>query len=128
MKSHESMENYLETIYILEMQTGFVRSVDVATELGFSKPSISNAMKKLKSEGYVRIEDKGRIVLTEKGKAQAEETYERHCVISELLMGIGVSKEHALEDACRIEHFICKETFDCMRQHYKEKKADGTLK
>ena len=71
MKTQESMENYLETIYVLNQKTGFVRSVDVALEMGFSKPSISNAMKKLKAEGYVQIEDKGRIVLTEKGKALA---------------------------------------------------------
>ena len=102
MKTQESMENYLETIYVLNQKTGFVRSVDVALEMGFSKPSISNAMKKLKAEGYVQIEDKGRIVLTEKGKALAEGTYEKHCVISHLLMDIGVSKETALADACRM--------------------------
>ena len=110
MKIQESMENYLETIYILNQRTGFVRSVDIATELGFSKPSISNAMKKLRTEGYVQIEEKGRIVLTDKGKEIAERTYERHCVISQMLIGIGVSEETALEDACRIEHFISQET------------------
>ena len=118
MKTQESMENYLETIYVLDKKTGYVRSVDVATELGFSKPSISNAMKKLKSEGYVEIEDKGRIVLTEKGKAVAEGTYERHCVISHWLMHIGVSKETALEDACRMEHIISEETFERMKAHH----------
>ncbi len=120
MKTQESMENYLETIYILDRKTGYVRSVDVATELGFSKPSISNAMKKLKAEGYVQIEDKGRIVLTEKGRQTAEGTYERHCVISGLLMNIGVSKEVALEDACRMEHIISQETFECMKEHYRK--------
>ena len=120
MKTQESMENYLETIYILDRKTGYVRSVDVATELGFSKPSISNAMKKLKAEGYVQIEDKGRIVLTEKGRQKAESTYERHCVISGLLMNIGVSREVALEDACRMEHIISQETFECMKEHYRK--------
>ena len=96
MKTQESMENYLETIYVLNQKTGFVRSVDVALEMGFSKPSISNAMKKLKAEGYVQIEDKGRIVLTEKGKALAEGTYEKHCVISHLLMDIGVSEKNCI--------------------------------
>ena len=120
MKTQESMENYLETIYVLEQRTGFVRSVDVATELGFSKPSISNAMKKLKAEGYVQIEEKGRIVLTEKGKEVAECTYEKHCVISHWLMHIGVSKETALEDACRMEHILSDETFECMKKHHKK--------
>lgn len=119
MKTQESMENYLETIYVLDRKTGYVRSVDVATELGFSKPSISNAMKKLKAEGYVQIEEKGRIVLTEKGRQVAESTYERHCVISGLLMNIGVSRETALEDACRMEHIISQETFECMKVHHR---------
>jgi Mn-dependent DtxR family transcriptional regulator len=105
------MEDYLETIYLLEKQTGYVRSIDIATALGFSKPSISNAMKKLKANGYIEMEDRGSIKLTEKGKAQAMGTYERHCVISEILMHFGVSKEIALEDACRIEHVISQETF-----------------
>ena len=120
MKTQESMENYLETIYVLDQKTGYVRSVDVATELGFSKPSISNAMKKLKAEGYVQIEEKGRIVLTEKGKALAEGTYEKHCVISHLLMDIGVSRETALEDACRMEHILSEEPFECMKAHHKK--------
>lgn len=120
MKTRESMENYLETIYVLDRKTGFVRSVDVATELGFSKPSISNAMKKLKTEGYVIIEDKGRIILTEKGKELAEATYERHCVISHLLMDIGVSERTALQDACRMEHILSEETFACMKAHHRK--------
>ena len=120
MKTQESMENYLETIYVLDQKTGFVRSVDVATELGFSKPSISNAMKKLKAEGYVQIEEKGRIVLTEKGRQTAENMYERHCIISNLLMNLGVSEAVALEDACRMEHVISQETFACMKAHYEK--------
>lgn len=120
MKTKESMENYLETILILHQKTGYVRSVDVATELGFSKPSISNAMKKLKAEGYVQIEEKGRIVLTEKGRALAEGTYEKHCVISHLLMDIGVSEETALKDACRMEHILSEETFACMKAHHQK--------
>ena len=118
MKIQESMENYLETIYILNQRTGFVRSVDIATELGFSKPSISNDMKKLKTEGYVQIEEKGRIVLTDKGCEIAERTYERHCIISQMLIDIGVSEETALEDACRMEHCISQETFACMKEYY----------
>lgn len=120
MKTKESMENYLETILILHQKTGYVRSVDVATELGFSKPSISNAMKKLKAEGYVQIEEKGRIMLTEKGRTLAEGTYEKHCVISHLLMDIGVSEETALKDACRMEHILSEETFACMKAHHQK--------
>ena len=120
MKIQESMENYLETIYVLEQQTGFVRSVDVATELGFSKPSISNAMKKLKAEGYVQIEEKGRIVLTEEGRKIAEHTYEKHCVISHWLMHIGVSRETAMEDACKVEHDLSEETFQAIKKFLAE--------
>ena len=120
MKIQESMENYLETIYVLNQKTGFVRSVDVAAAMSFSKPSVSNAMKKLKAEGYVTIEEKGRIVLTEKGKAVAENTYEKHCVISHWLMHIGVSRETALEDACRMEHILSEESFQCMKKHHQK--------
>lgn len=120
MKVQESMENYLETIYMLEKQTGYVRSIDIATALGFSKPSISNAMKKLKADGYIEMEDRGSIKLTEKGTALAQGTYERHCVISEVLMHFGVSKETALEDACRVEHVISDETFVSMKKFLQE--------
>ncbi|WP_352400002.1 metal-dependent transcriptional regulator [Anaerotignum sp.] len=116
MKTQESMENYLETIYMLEKQTGHVRSIDIATALGFSKPSISNAMKKLKADGFIEMEDRGSIKLTSKGKAVAQGTYERHCVISEILMHFGVSRETALEDACRVEHVISEETFSSMKK------------
>lgn len=118
MKIRESMENYLETILLLQRKTGYVRAVDIATELGFSKPSVSNAMKKLKTEGYIVVEDKSRIVLTEAGQKIAEATYERHCVIAASLMRIGVSKETALEDACRMEHIISEETFACMKKEH----------
>ncbi len=121
MKVQESMEDYLETIYVLEKQTGYVRSIDIATALGFSKPSISNAMKKLKSSGYIEMEERGSIKLTEKGKELAMGTYARHCVISEVLMFFGVPQETALEDACRIEHVISPETFACMKEFLKTK-------
>lgn len=120
MKTRESMENYLETIYLLEGKTGFVRAIDIATELGFSKPSVSNAMKKLRLEGYITIEEKNRIVLTEKGKELAKSTYERHCVIAASLIRIGVSRETALKDACRMEHILSEETFACMKRHHQE--------
>ena len=123
MKVQESMEDYLETIYVLERQTGYVRSIDIATALGFSKPSISNAMKKLKSSGYIEMEERGSIKLTEKGKEVAMGTYARHCVISEVLMFFGVSKEAALDDACRIEHVISPETFVCMKNFLRNRET-----
>ncbi|MFV0314010.1 MAG: metal-dependent transcriptional regulator [Anaerotignum sp.] len=124
MKVQESMENYLETIYMLEKQTGYVRSIDIATALGFSKPSISNAMKKLKAEGYIEMEDRGRIKLTQKGTSVAQDTYARHCIISEILMHFGVSKETALDDACRMEHVISEESFACMKNFIETKLGD----
>lgn len=117
MKTRESMENYLETILILEKSCNYVRAIDIATELGFSKPSVSNAMKKLRAEGYITVEE-NRILLTDAGRAVAEAIYERHCVIADSLMRIGVSRKTALEDACRMEHIISEETFDCMKRHH----------
>ena len=114
------MENYLETIYILQQKTGYVRAIDIATELGFSKPSVSNAMKKLRAEGYITVTDRSKIALTEAGRKVAEATYERHCVIAASLMRIGVSEKTALEDACRMEHIISEETLACMKRHHQE--------
>lgn len=123
MKVQESTENYLETIYLLQKQLGEVRSIDVVNALGFSKPSISNAMKKLKAEGYVDMEDRGHIYLTEKGETLAKKTYERHCVVSSLLQHLGVQERIALEDACRIEHVISEETLSCMKKYLTEKEV-----
>ena len=118
MKIQESAENYLETILILEQKNNYVRAIDIATELGFSKPSISNAIKKLRAAGYVTIEEKTHIRLTDTGRAIAAATYERHCILSQALMRIGVSQETALEDACRMEHIISEETFLAMKRHH----------
>ncbi len=114
----ESMEDYLETILILDEKTGFVRSIDIATQMGFSKPSISNAMKKLRENGYITVEEKGKISLTELGRQIANHTYERHKVISAMLISLGVPEEIAMEDACRMEHVISDETFSHIKQHY----------
>ena len=119
-KIQESAENYLETILVLKERNGNVRSVDIAAEMGFSKPSVSNAMKKLKAEGYITVTDRSKIALTEAGRKVAEATYERHCVIAASLMRIGVSEKTALEDACRMEHIISEETFACMKRHHQE--------
>lgn len=112
MKLQESGENYLETILVLKNRLGYVRSIDIANELGFSKPSISRAIGILKEAGYVVVEPTGNILLTEKGQERANKVYERHVVISKYLENhLGVSKETADKDACRIEHIISEEAF-----------------
>ncbi len=117
MKIKESAENYLETILVLKTKNGSVRSIDVANHLGFSKPSISVAMKAFREEGYITMESDGNIELTEKGLEIASEIYERHHTIARALMAIGVSEETAYEDSCRIEHHISKESFEKIREY-----------
>ena len=112
MSLYKSGEDYLETILILHNRTGFVRSVDIATELGYSKPSISRAMVILKNDGFITVGDGGQIKLTEKGLEKAESVYERHRVIRCFLGDIlGASAEAADEDACKIEHVISEDSF-----------------
>lgn len=115
MGLHESGENYLETILMLENETGFVRSVDIAERLNFSKPSVSRAMGILKADGYITVEQGGRIVLTDSGRREAERIYERHVILTKYLISIGVDEETAAKDACRMEHVISVETFDRMK-------------
>ena len=115
-KLRESGENYLETILILEKRNGIARSVDVANELNFSKPSISRAMTVLKEAGYVKIGNINQLVLTPEGRKIAESVYERHCVLHDYLVSIGVSDDIASKDACRIEHIISDETFERIKQ------------
>lgn len=113
MKIQESGENYLETILRLENEIGTVRSIDIANELGYSKPSISRAMHILKQQDYIIMEQNGNILLTSKGRISANKIYEHHLLISQYLMlTLGVSPETADEDACRIEHIISDESFD----------------
>jgi len=113
----ESGEMYLETILVLSKNKEHVRSLDIANEMGFSKPSVSRAVGILKTDGYIKVDDSGYITLTAKGRKTAEMIYERHVVISKLLEDIGVSKKTAAEDACRIEHVISKETFAALKAH-----------
>lgn len=122
MKIHESAENYLETILVLQKRNGYVRSIDIATELNFSKPSISNAMKQLSSKGYIQMDESRLITLTEKGRQVAEQIYERHQLISEFLEMLGVDSQTAAEDACKIEHVLSKETFEKFKEHVNEMK------
>ncbi len=112
MKMQESPEDYLETILILSRKLGNVRSIDVANYLGYSKPSISVAMKRLRENGYVAQDDHGYLILTGSGLSIALKIYERHLVLSQFLISIGVNEETALKDACRMEHVISDESFE----------------
>ena len=117
---NESAENYLETILVLSKQLPVVRSVDVANELGFKKSSVSVAMKNLREKNHITVTKAGFIYLTDARRAIAEMIYERHQLISSCLMKLGVSEKTAVEDACRIEHVISKESFDALKNHIKK--------
>lgn len=116
MKIQESAENYLETILILQSKKTMVRSIDIVNELGFSKPSVSIAMKNLRENGYIEMDAKGYITLADKGREIAERMYERHTFISQWLIEIGVDPQTAIDDACRIEHVISAESFEAIKQ------------
>ena len=124
MKMQESGENYLETILMLKQEKGYVRSIDIAQKLDFSKPSVSRAVGLLRENGYITMDPKeGWIELTDKGRAVAERMYERHQLLSQWLMALGVSEAVAVSDACRIEHVISEETFQRMKAQKKKKTA-----
>ncbi len=115
---HESGENYLETILILHQRQGYVRSIDIANELEFTKPSISRAVGILKNDGYITVEPSGNILLTEKGMEKASAVYDRHKTITAFLHEtLGIDEETAETDACRIEHVISQSTFEKMKEH-----------
>lgn len=121
---HESGENYLETILILGNRNGSVRSVDVAAELGYSKASISRAMGVLRENGYITMEPSGELVFTDKGRTKAEAVYERHRLISIFLQcSLGLSKELADKDACRIEHIVSEETFERIKNYVRHEES-----
>ncbi len=115
---HESEENYLEAIYLLNKEKGYVRAIDIANYLDYSKPSVSVAIKNLKEKDYIVLDDNSMISLTPLGLDKAESVYERHEVLSNILISIGVSKEQAINDACRIEHIISQETFDKIKTYF----------
>ncbi len=117
MKNTESAENYLETILILSQKLPVVRSIDVATELGFKKSSVSVAMKHLRENGHIVVSSAGYITLTEAGREIADMIYERHNFLSSWLISLGVDEKIALEDACRIEHVISKESFAAIKRN-----------
>ena len=122
MRKNESAENYLETIYILSKKLPVVRSVDIATELNFKKPSVSVAMKHLREKELIVVSDAGFITLTEEGQAQAEAIYERHTILTKMFINLGVPEDIAAEDACQIEHILSEESFEAIKNHLKNKK------
>ncbi len=121
MKLLESGEMYLETILILSKRHNVVRSIDVAEEMGFSKASVSRAMTKLRNDKYIIIDAKGYIAFTEIGRKIAEKIYERHTLLTEFIMKLGVDEETASADACKIEHDISDKTFEAIKNHVAEK-------
>ena len=120
MRLHESGEMYLETILILSQKQNMVRSIDVAEDMGFSKPAVSRAMAKLKADKYILIDSEGYIALTESGRQIAEKIYERHTILTRFLIRRGVDEETAAADACKIEHDMSDKTFDAIKNHVRE--------
>ena len=115
-RADESLEDYLETILMLQKSRGQVRSIDIANEMNFTKPSVSVAMKNLREKEYITMDSTGYITLTEAGRRRAEDVLERHTILADLLMRIGVSKETALADACKVEHDLSEESFEAIKQ------------
>jgi DtxR family Mn-dependent transcriptional regulator len=120
LKIFESAENYLETILILQKRNGEVRSIDIANELDFTRPSVSNAMKQFRQNGYITMDNKGYITLTERGMKIAISMYERHIILSKFLIALGIEEDMAKEDACRIEHVISQTTFNKIKEQYEK--------
>ena len=116
----ESGEDYLETILVLHNRNGEVRSIDIAAELDYSKPSVSVAMKNLREQECITVDKNGYIELTDKGRAIAEKVYERHLLFTSWLISMGVPEEIAAEDACRIEHCLSNESFEAIKKHVRE--------
>jgi len=121
---HESAEDYLESILMLREQHGQVRSIDIVNHLGFSKPSVSVAMKKLRENGYIDMAPDGLITLTDSGLEIASRIYHRHQVITELFVLMGVERQQAAEDACRVEHDLSAETFGCIAAFVEQQKTE----
>lgn len=123
MKIQESGENYLEMIYVLSNETGYVRSVDIAHALSFSKPSVSRAMSILKKAGHIKMDSEGQIELTSSGRRIAESIYNRHQLLTDYLIALGVDHDTAAADACRMEHVISQETFEKIKKHIEQIKC-----
>lgn len=126
MDLHESGEMYLETLYILSQEKDCVRSLDLAEQMGYSKPSVSRAVGILKKNGYIYTDNGGCLYLTDKGEEIAFKIYQRHVVLMNMLSRLGVSTETASKDACRIEHVISDETFEAIRKHMRDTSPDAS--
>ena len=124
-RADESLEDYLETILMLQKSKGQVRSIDIANEMNFTKPSVSVAMKNLREKGYITMDSTGYITLTEAGRQRAEDVLERHTILADLLMRIGVSKETALADACKVEHDLSEESFEAIKRALRSSKLSS---
>ena len=120
MQIRQSAEDYFEMIYMIKKKKGSVRAIDIVNEMGFSKPTVSVAMKKFRENGYVTVDAAGNISLTEEGLAIAENIYEKHMVLAKMLMMLGVSESVAYKDACRIEHCLSEESFSAIKKHLAE--------
>ncbi len=120
MAVSEAIENYLETILLLSEKKPELHAIDICDELGYSRPTLSVVLKKMRDEGLIEIDKYNHITMTEEGRTIAERVYERHNLLSALLMSFGVSEETALKDACKIEHDISEESIDCIRRYLKE--------
>ena len=118
MEIHESGEDYLETILMLENRMGYVRAIDIATEMGYAKPTISIAMRRLRENGYIDVDERRDIHLTNMGREVAERIYERHVLLTKLLEALGVDGDTAAREACKIEHDISADTFSKLRNYY----------
>ena len=123
MHLQESGEMYLETIYILSQKQDFVRSLDVAEYMHFSKPSVSRAVGLLKSGNYLVVDGNGHLILTDSGLSVAQKIYERHLVLTKMFMALGVDEAIATDDACRIEHYISDISFEAIKKHFSEKSS-----
>ena len=125
MRLQESGEMYLESIYVLSKERNFVRSIDISEYMGYSKPSVSRAVSLLKNGGYIRMDEENYITLTQSGLEIAKKIYERHTLLTAMLVRLGVSQEVASQDACKMEHSISDESFEAIRRHVEQfEKAD----
>ena len=120
MNIHKSAEDYLEAMLMMQERHGYIRSIDVAAQLGVTKPSVTYSTKRLRENGYITMDSDNRIFLTSSGKEIAEQMYERHKLLAAFLMHLGVSEKTAFADACKMEHDISSETFDAIREHVKK--------
>lgn len=121
MQIRQSAEDYFEMIYMIKQKKGSVRAIDIVNEMGFSKPTVSVAMKKFRENGYVTVDEDGNISLTEAGQVIAENIYEKHMVLAKMLMALGVEETTAYEDACRMEHCLSDKSFAAIKKHMSEK-------